>query len=110
VLAAFDAAVEWCTPATLPWSRGDYGGHAGVQEYLDSFAAHLESPQIVPRELLAAGDRVVGLGTERARARSTGVEFAAEFAHVWTLRSGRVGRTQGIVDTAAIRDAFSLER
>ena len=106
VLAAFDAQIVWHTPATLPWSRGDYRGHAGVREYFTSFMAHLEAPRILPDALFVCGDRVVGLGAERARVRATGAAFAAEFAHIWTLRGGRVVRLHGIVDTAAICRAF----
>ena len=109
VLAVFDPAIVWQTPATLPWSRGEYHGHQGVMEYFSSFLAELTEPRIVPDELLACGDRVVALGFERARARATGVAFAAAFAHIWTLRNGRAVRLQGIVDTAIIRQAFGLE-
>ena len=109
VLAAFDPAITWLTPATLPWSRGEYHGHQGVLEYFSSFLAQLAEPRIVPDELLACGDRVIGLGFERGRSRATGVAFAAAFAHIWTLREGRAVRLQGIVDTAAIRQAFGLE-
>ena len=109
VLAVFHPEIAWLTPATLPWSRGEYHGHQGVMEYFASFLAHLEEPRIVPDELLVCGERVVALGFERARARATGVAFAAAFAHIWTLRDGRAVRLQGIVDTAAIRQAFGLD-
>jgi uncharacterized protein len=106
VLGRFDSAIEWCTPDTLPWSRGAYHGHAGALEYFTSFLEALDEPHIVPRELIVAGDRIIGLGVERARARSTGLSFEAEFAHVCSLRNGRVVRMNGIVDTATIRRAF----
>ena len=109
VLAAFAPDVRWRTPATLPWSRGDYFGHAGMLDYFDSFARHLDGPAIVPRELLEAGDRVIALGVEQGRARSTGVAFSAEFAHIWTLRDGRAVEMQGIIDTAVVRRAFGLD-
>jgi ketosteroid isomerase-like protein len=85
VLAHFDPAIEWRTPDTLPWSRGTYHGHAGAMEYFTSFLDALDEPHIVPRELVVAGDRVICLGVERARARSTGLSFEAEFAHVFWL-------------------------
>ncbi|HZQ39082.1 MAG TPA: nuclear transport factor 2 family protein [Dehalococcoidia bacterium] len=109
VLSAFDPAIVRHTPATLPWSRGDYHGHGGVREYFTSFLAALDEARILPNTLLACGDRVVGLGFERARVRAAGASFAAEFAHIWTVRDGRVVRLDGIVDTAAIRQAFGLE-
>lgn len=109
VLAAFAPDIVWQTPPTLPWSRGDYQGHDGVLAYFQSFLTHLAEPHIAPDELLTCGHRVVAVGFERARVRATGVTFAAAFAHVWTVRDGRVVRMQGIVDTATIRQAFGLE-
>jgi ketosteroid isomerase-like protein len=106
VLAALDPEVEWATPA-LPWSRGLYRGVEGVGEYLASFAAHLDAPRVQPEELVACGERVIGLGRERGRARATGREFAARFAHDFTVRDGRIARMRGLVDTAAIQAAFS---
>jgi ketosteroid isomerase-like protein len=109
VLTAFDPDIVWQTPPTLPWSQGDYQGHDGVRDYFQSFLTHLAEPRIAPDELLVCGDRVVAVGFERARVRATGVAFAAHFAHLWTVRDGRVVRMQGIVDTATIRQAFGLE-
>jgi hypothetical protein len=109
VLAVFAPDIVWHTPATLPWSHGEYQGHDGVQEYFASFAAQLTDARIVPDELYACGDRVVALGFERARAGPTGVAFAAEFVHVWTLRDGLVVRLHGVVDTAIVRQAFGLQ-
>lgn len=31
-----DPAIEWITPSTLPWSRGNYYGRDGVAEYFKS--------------------------------------------------------------------------
>lgn len=107
VLARLAPDVAWLTPATLPWSRGDYHGTGEVREYFASFLEHLGEPAVLPDELIDAGSRVVAQGHEHGRAASTGRPFRARFTHTWTLHDGQVAEMRGIVDTAAVRDAFA---
>lgn len=107
VLARLAPDVAWLTPATLPWSRGDYNGPEEVTEYFTSFLGHLAEPAIVPDELIDAGDRVIAQGHEHGRASTTGQPFQARFTHTWTLRDGLVTQMRGVVDTAAICEAFT---
>jgi uncharacterized protein len=107
VMAAIDPEVEWITPSTLPWSRGTYRGHDGLADYFTSFATALEDPRVEPHELCELpGGRVLALGVERGRARTTGTPFEVPFVHVFTVRDGRVTAMRGLVDTAAVRAAF----
>ena len=39
-------------------------------------------------EFFESGDRVIALGNYTGRAKATGKEFTARFAHVWTLQEG----------------------
>ena len=50
--------------------------------------------------------RVFALGTYTARAITTGRTFKARFAHVWTMREGRIVRLQQVADTAQIAQAL----
>jgi ketosteroid isomerase-like protein len=63
---------------------------------------------VQPHELhaLSAG-RVIALGVERARVRSTGATFETRFVHLWTLEDGVVTAMRGLVDTAAVQAAFA---
>jgi uncharacterized protein len=107
VMAMVDPDVEWVTPLTLPWSRGTYRGLAELAQYFDSFAAALANPQVQPSELHPLpGGRVIALGVERARVRTTRASFEARFAHLWTLADGRVSAMRGLVDTGAVQAAF----
>lgn len=90
VLATMDPEIVWMTPATLPWSTGDYHGTGGAAAYFTSFAAALTTPAIVPQEFLDAGDHVIVPGEERATAAATGRSFVAWFTHTWTLQDRRV--------------------
>ncbi|MDP8927001.1 MAG: nuclear transport factor 2 family protein [Actinomycetota bacterium] len=110
VFELLDPAIEWITPPTLPWSRGSYHGRDGMAEYFASAGEMLEDVRLEPDELLSCGERVVALGLYHGRARSTGRDFAARFAHVWTVRDRRITSLLGHEDTAAIRDAFQKSR
>ena len=54
-----------------------------------------------PREFIEAGDQVAVLGWERATARDTGQAFESEWAHVFTVRDGKITRWRGFFNTAA---------
>jgi ketosteroid isomerase-like protein len=54
-----------------------------------------------PREFMPAGDNVTVLGWERTQARPSGEVFETEWAHVFTVRNGRIVRFWGIYDTEA---------
>jgi ketosteroid isomerase-like protein len=108
VLAAVDPEVEWVTPESLPWSRGAYRGRDGLADYFASFDEALQDARVEPHEMHPLpGGRVIAFGFERAKARVTGVQFEARFAHLWTIRHGTVLAMRGLIDTAAITAAFA---
>jgi uncharacterized protein len=109
VMGLLDPNVEWITPQTLPWSRGDYHGREQVGEYFASIAEAAEDVRVEPSELLSCGEQIVALGDYSGRSRSTGRSFTARFAHVLTIIDGRVAVMRGYEDTAAIRAAFEGE-
>jgi ketosteroid isomerase-like protein len=45
---------------------------------------------VIPERFLDAGERVVVIGTVRARGRGSGLELEDRTAAIWTLRHGRV--------------------
>ena len=79
-----------------------------ARRYFRSFASALEDPEVHAHELHALpGGRVIALGVERGRARSTGTSFEARFVHLWNVHEGGVSAMQGLIDTAAIQSAFA---
>jgi ketosteroid isomerase-like protein len=101
-----DPHVEWLTPETLPWSRGDYHGRDEVAQYFAGLGEAVEDVQVEPDDLLTCGENVIALGLYRGRSSVTGRPFAARFAHVLTVRDGRVIVMRGYEDTATIAAAF----
>src|SRR5262249_55692731 len=58
-------------------------------------------------ELLDAGDNIVGLGHYVGVFRATGKRLRAQFAHVWTLRDGKVAHWRQYVDTKQFADVMT---
>jgi ketosteroid isomerase-like protein len=108
-MGLLDPEVEWLTPETLPWSRGDYHGRDEVGEYFASIGEAVDDVRVEPDELISCGEHVVAIGIYSGGSRLTGRAFSARFAHVLTVDEGRVVAMRGFEDTAAIRAAFHGE-
>ena len=74
-LDAWDAEIEFHVPDTLP-NGGALHGHMEVLAFFETVSGLWENPRPEPEEFLAAGDKLVVLGTWRAQARSTGVDWS----------------------------------
>jgi ketosteroid isomerase-like protein len=76
--------------------------------YFELLDEHVENGWGDPDEYLDAGERVVVLGRMLGRARATGTEFEARFAHVWDFQDGVVATFDSIVDSATVVAALGL--
>ena len=98
--------VSWTLPEMegVPFA-GSRTGRDSVGEFFQSVVSTQESLSFEPRELIAEGDRVVALGTYQWRVKSNSREFGGDFAHVFTIRDGKVVAFNEYMDTAVCRDA-----
>ncbi len=92
-------------PPVLPYA-GTHRGREGVAEFVSLLGETLEFERFEPREFVAQGDTVVVVGDERSLVKSTGRAFEEEWAHVYTLRDGKIAKGLLIEDTAAQVVAF----
>jgi ketosteroid isomerase-like protein len=94
--------VEWTFqgPSVIPFA-GTRRGREGVAEFFSLVGQTLEFQEFEPRAFVAQGDTVVVLGFERNLIKSTGRTFEQEWAHVYTLRNGKVAEFLSLEDTAA---------
>ncbi len=94
--------VEWTLqgPSVIPFARTRHG-HTAVSEFFSQVGETLEFQQFEPREFVAQGDTVVVLGYERSLNKHTGRTLEQEWAHVYTLRDGKIARGRFFEDTAA---------
>ena len=92
-------------PPVIPYA-GTHRGREGVAEFVSLLDENLEFERFEPREFVAQGDTVVVLGDDRSVVKSTGRAFEEEWAHVYTLRDGKIAKGLIIEDTAAQVVAF----
>ena len=99
--------VEWTLQghSMIPWA-GPRSGREGVTKFFSLIGETLEFEQFEPREFVAQGDTVVVLGYERSLVKPTGRTFEQEWAHVYTLKDGKIAKARFIEDTAAQVVAF----
>jgi uncharacterized protein len=58
---------------------------------------HVDAEELMP----SGADRVIAVGTYRGTVRASGEPVEAAFAHVLTIRDGRIARLQQITDTVS---------
>jgi ketosteroid isomerase-like protein len=99
--------VEWSLqgPSVIPFA-GTRHGREGVAEFFALLDETVEFQAFEPREFVAQGDTVAVLGFERNRIKPTGRTFEQEWAHVYTLRDGKIAKHRALEDTAAYVVAF----
>lgn len=90
----------------LPYT-GNFRGRSAIEKWFASVAQTDDIQAFEPREFLVGGENVTVLGWERTRALPDGKVFESEWAHVFTVRGGRVVRFWGIYDTQAAAAARS---
>jgi ketosteroid isomerase-like protein len=103
LLAQLDPDVEWRTPgpADLP-TAGHRRGHEAVQEFFQTLLGLLDIQRFEPKQFIAQGDMVIVVGEDTSRVKATGTTFEIRFAHVFTVRNGKVVAFEEYLDTAAI--------
>ncbi|MFG1397961.1 nuclear transport factor 2 family protein [Roseixanthobacter pseudopolyaromaticivorans] len=60
---------------------------------------------LVPTEFITEGETVVSLGDFTGVHGSTGKTSNARYAHVWTVRDGKIATFRQYIDTLAIAEA-----
>jgi ketosteroid isomerase-like protein len=95
--------IEWLTM----WRYKVEGrGPARVAEgVFKPLMAEWSSFALEPSDFIADGDTVVSLGHFNAVHGATGKRTEAGYAHVWTVRNGRIARFRQYIDTLSIAEA-----
>lgn len=107
-LAAMVApACSWniAGPADIPWA-GHYEGPDQVKDYARKLTEAVHFQSFEPRNVIEQGDTVVVCGSESATVIGTGQDYTSLFAHVFTLKDGKIASFQEYGDTADIERAL----
>jgi uncharacterized protein len=109
VIGQMDQSIEWRVAENFIYAdRNPYVGmQAVVEGVFMRLGAEWEAFTMTPEEWLDAGNHVVLLGTYTGTHRHTGREVRAQFAHVWSVRGGRVARFQQYTDTKQFADVVA---
>jgi ketosteroid isomerase-like protein len=86
---------------------GGRNGRERVGGFFNDLADSQESVSFEPREFVAQGDKVIALGTYRWRVKKTGREYGGDWAHVFTVRDGKIAGFHEYMDSAAAHAAFA---
>jgi len=99
--------IAWTLPEMVgvPFA-GTRNGRPAVAEFFTSVNSSQEVISFEPRELIAEGDKVIALGSYDWRVKANDRKFAANFAHAWTVRGGKVVEFREYMDTAACVNAY----
>jgi len=98
------ADTHWIEAAGMPYG-GTYRGFSEVAaNVFGPITTDVQGFSAKPDEIIPAGnDRVLALGTYRGTGANG--EVASPFAHVWTVRDGRITHFVQFVDTHLFRKA-----
>ena len=108
LLESFDEQINWVTPGPPELATsGNRTGRQAVAQFFTAVNDTFEIQRFEPREFLAQGDRIVVLGSETARVRTTGKVLELDWVHVFALRNRKVIAFQEFCDTAAVVAAMS---
>lgn len=106
VLAEMAPDIEWTEAEGYPYAGVYAGPDAIVAGVFARLATEWQDYEAKPDSYVAQGDRVVALGHYSGRYLETGKAFRAPFAHVWTLRDGKLVRFVQYTDTAVVMKAL----
>jgi hypothetical protein len=108
LLNSLAEAVQWQLPEmeNVPFS-GMWHGREQVGQFFRTVAQTQDVVEFELEEFIAQGDTVVVLGHFSQRIKSTGKVSASAWAHVWTIKDGKITHFREYVDTAAVSRAYS---
>ena len=93
-------------PTELP-TAGRRRGKTEVQQFFGQVDELLEFDKFEVQQYVTQGNTVVSLGEYAGNAKKTGKRFEAHFAHVVTIKNGKVSSFREYTDTAAAVEAMT---
>jgi ketosteroid isomerase-like protein len=111
MLEALTEDVDWFIPG--PTERIPFVGRRRGRQQVGEFFARLAQSQTAqvfePREFISQGDKVVVLGYQRWIVHSTRRTYEDNWAHVFTIRNGKIAQFREYHDTHAEAVAHNPE-
>jgi uncharacterized protein len=108
LLAGMAADIDWHSggrASDFP-GFGPRKGHGAVQDFFKIIADNNDFAHFTPREFYAADDKVFVLGDYAITLKKTGKKMESDWAHIFTIRNGKVTRFREFLDTAQAAEAY----
>ena len=109
IIAALDPQVDWWEAENFIYA--DNNPYVGPNAVLDGvfmrIAQDWDGFAVSPKEVLDAGETVIGHGYYSGTYKKTGEAVRAQFAHFFTFRDGKIIKFQQYTDTAQFLRAVS---
>jgi ketosteroid isomerase-like protein len=103
-VAAMLAETEWHEAKGMPYGGVFKGADEIFGNVLGPIAQDVEGFQVTPEEILPVGDdRVISLGQYTGKGAKGPVDV--RYAHLWTIRDGKVVKFEQFADTKLFGDA-----
>jgi uncharacterized protein len=103
VLETLSSEVDWLIsgPRAIVPFVGRRRGPQQVAQFFRELAESQTAELFEPLEFIEGPDKVVVLGRQQWRVKSTGRTYSDEWAHVFTVANGEITKFQEYHDTAA---------
>ena len=103
LIETMDANIEWTSPGPSDLATaGQRVGHQQIRQFFATINELYEFQRFEPQTFVADGDKVVVLGEDTLTVKATGKTVTESWAHVFTIKNGKIVRFQEYIDTAAI--------
>ena len=101
-LNLFSDDAAWHSPEieNVPLS-GKFSGRENLAAFISGIDDYEEFLKMEPTEFIAQADRVVVLGNYLARSKTTNKQYATDFAHIVTIKDGKITGFYEFFDNAA---------
>lgn len=103
-----DDQIEWNAMESMPNGGKRIGKAAVFDEYFPVMLSNFDGFHAIADEFIDAdNDTVLVLGKYSLRSKYTHQDFEAQFAHVYTVKNGKITRFRQYTDTAKIQQALA---
>ncbi len=106
LLGTFDENIEWTEAEGFPYGGTYTGANSILENVFMKLGTEWENFAAVPDEILDAGDNIVALGNYSGKYNASGKSMSVPFAHVWTLRDGKIVKFVQYTDTLKVSEAL----
>jgi len=109
ILGSMSDDIVWLHPGRpdqIPFA-GKFEGTAGVQRFFDTAFSLIAVRDQQIHSFESSGDKVIVIGYEHMRVKSTGKEYQSNWIHMYTVADGKAVAFEEFIDTAALVAAFT---